>query len=75
MNIIEKFVKEWLLLQCNMTEQQIEMNKILLVNKIDKLTEEHAIINYEIKQNQIILINDEDKHITINLNIHPTIKY
>lgn len=75
MNIIEKSVKEWLLLQCNMTEQQIEMNKILLVNKIDKLTEEHAIINYEIKQNQIILINDEDKHITINLNIHPTIKY
>ena len=26
MNIIEKSVKEWLLLQCNMTEQQIEMN-------------------------------------------------
>jgi hypothetical protein len=75
MDIIEKSVNDWLLLQFEMTEKQIEMNRILLTDKIKRDTKDHKIIEYFVNKNQIILHNEENEPITFNLNVHPTIYY
>ena len=72
--IIEKSVNDWLLLQ-EMTNEQIEMNKILLTNKLKTDTKNYNIIDYFVNKNQILLIKDDNEPITFNLNVHPTITY
>jgi len=73
--LIEKSVNDWLLLQFEMTEKQIEMNRILLTNKLKNVTKKYDIIKYCINKNQIILFDEKLKPITFNLNVHPTIHY
>jgi hypothetical protein len=74
MNIIEKSVNDWMLLQ-EMANKQIEMNKILLTNKLKTSTKIYNIVDYFVNKNQIVLIKDDSNLITFNLNVHPTITY